>query len=42
MPKERAPMTNNRATNNSHALDGGIALQFHIAHHLSAASDVIR
>ena len=26
----------------SHALDGGIALQFHILHHWPAASDVIR
>ena len=28
--------------NHAHALDGGIALQFHISHHWPAASDVIR
>ena len=28
--------------NNAHALDGGIAMQFHIAHRWPAASDVIR
>ena len=28
--------------NNAHALDGGIALQFHISDHWFAASDVIR
>ena len=28
--------------NPAHALDGGIALQFHISYHWSAASDVIR
>ena len=28
--------------NNAHALDGGIALLFHISHHWPAASDVIR
>jgi hypothetical protein len=28
--------------NNPHALDGGIALLFLIAHHWPAASDVIR
>jgi hypothetical protein len=30
------------APNKAHALDGGIALQFHISYHRPAASDVIR
>jgi hypothetical protein len=30
------------APNQLHALDGGIALLFHISHHRPAASDVIR
>jgi len=28
--------------NKAHALDGGKALEFHIAHHWPVASDVIR